>query len=723
MPDPAPRHDPGARAPQPESTVISVASTTGDVVQVGQARDIRIIHEHVHPAHGPLVEPLRAFTAAVRDRWDGESERIPIQVRWQEAPEELTDHRANMRDRDGADPPDPAGTLDRIAEVFRRTPDGRLVVLGGPGAGKTFLATRFVLDVLDLVKDRHDDLAVPIIFDLGSWDPTARSLREWMLDRLGLDFPRSDTDTLFRAGHVLPVLDGFDEIAEGLRDVALKAINEYRGPLLLTSRPAEYAAAVETTKALEKATVVQLCELTRDEATDHLWRTAKKRMNHDGSTRTGWDPVLRALREHPDTPACRALTAALSSPLMVWLARTIYAYGNDPEELLDTTRFGDREALEDHLLSSLVPTVFDPIPGGHSEKASRRWDPAYAERRLRHLARHLQRLHDAQDLAWWQVSRSMHRVSRALVIALVIGLTVFLAVFPMHVAIGLWAGLDLGEALRTSRTSGLLNAGAAGIAFGIAYAAVITLGRAGTEPSRMRLPLHGGGSVQRSSGKRIATRIAVAALLGIGFGFVGGAGSRLVLAWLENPLHLTAFWVDGVLYAIMYGTGSAVVFGTAALLEAPIRTESAADPISLLRSNRVTTLQMLLVFGPAFGVVVGLSGSALVALFGGNLWGVPLYWNAIAMIQYAAVGAVGGGLAAALSFTAWGEWLVFGRLWLPLAGRLPWRTVTFLHDAHRLGVLRTHGSVYQFRHGRLRDHLAATEHAMSREGNGSRSAP
>src|SRR5262249_53335797 len=31
--------------------------------------------------------------------------------------------------------------------------------------------------------------------------------------------------------------------------------------------------------------------------------------------------------------------------------------------------------------------------------------------------------------------------------------------------------------------------------------------------------------------------------------------------------------------------------------------------------------------------------------------------------------------------TAWGQWLVLGRFWLPLTGRLPWRVMTFLDDA------------------------------------------
>jgi hypothetical protein len=63
------------------------------------------------------------------------------------------------------------------------------------------------------------------------------------------------------------------------------------------------------------------------------------------------------------------------------------------------------------------------------------------------------------------------------------------------------------------------------------------------------------------------------------------------------------------------------------------------------------------------------------------------------------------GLAIATSLTAWGGWLVFARVWLPLTGRLPWSVVGFLDDACRRGVLRQVGAVYQFRHARLQDHL------------------
>ena len=63
-----------------------------------------------------------------------------------------------------------------------------------------------------------------------------------------------DADTLaailLDSDQILPVLDGFDEIAESLRPTALGALNFTNSPLILTSRPAEYLAAVDAERII-----------------------------------------------------------------------------------------------------------------------------------------------------------------------------------------------------------------------------------------------------------------------------------------------------------------------------------------------------------------------------------------------------------------------------------------------------------------------------------------
>ncbi len=53
------------------------------------------------------------------------------------------------------------------------------------------------------------------------------------------------------------------------------------------------------------------------------------------------------------------------------------------------------------------------------------------------------------------------------------------------------------------------------------------------------------------------------------------------------------------------------------------------------------------------------------------------------------------------------------RFVLAVTRRLPWRLLYFLEDAHRRGVLRQVGAVYQFRHERLQSHLAQDDSSES----------
>jgi hypothetical protein len=66
---------------------------------------------------------------------------------------------------------------------------------------------------------------------------------------------------------------------------------------------------------------------------------------------------------------------------------------------------------------------------------------------------------------------------------------------------------------------------------------------------------------------------------------------------------------------------------------------------------------------------------------------------------------------------AW-PWFELARRWLALNHRLPWPLMDFLADAHRRGVLRQAGAVYQFRHIELQ-HRLATRDANDEQANSS----
>jgi hypothetical protein len=663
-----------------------------------------------------LYEAADQLAQAVGAQWRREEERrrvhdpFPLPVRWHPAPEALIDHWANIRRGSAGVTFGPLalnGQLDRVVDVYQRIPSGRLVVLGRAGSGKTVLTLRFVLNLLD-ARTRTD--LVPVTFGLGSWNPSTTSLRDWLTDQLLRDHPglaspgptgSSMAAALVEADRVLPVLDGFDEIADGLHRAALQALNATSMPLLLTSRPDEYATAVAAADVLTAAAGIELDDLTLTDLVDYLPRTTRKSAASAGTT-TVWDPVLARLRDYPSSPAEANLTAVLSTPLMVVLARAIYSDtpDRDPAELLGSPHFGTRQALEEHLLGAFVPAVYQhpPLDQRSGRRRYRSWDPDRVPHWLGYLAWHLNRL-GTRDLAWWHLGNTITRPTRMLVGGLVLGLAAALANgLANGLAIGFtvvrahmgWDGDEVvgyafafSGGFRAWLLYGLVSGLAAGLVAGLAFGLRFGLRSEGREPSRIQLRVRG-------RARQLLEQVAGGIVFGLGAWLVIGLASGLatllasqVIAWRRTfgvlDILLSLLW-GGPRFGLVVG----LVFGLAFGLQIPTDIKAAPSPSELLAANRKNAVFQSCVGCLAFGLAFGLVGGLVNAFVGGFVWGFVVR----------------------LSTDAWGRWLILSRVWLPMTGRLPWALTAFLDDAHQRGMLRQAGAVYQFRHARLQNHLA-----------------
>ena len=376
-----------------------------------------------------MAQVADQLAVAVGIQWEAEAavrrlnDPYPLPVSWAAADPSLTDAWDSLvklaTSGAGWPAPPPAGTWaagpedlagagGELAEVLARVPTGRLVVLGEPGAGKTMLMVRLVLDLL---ARRAAGGPVPFLASVASWDPADQDLRDWLAAQLVIDHPAlaapppagmtepTQAAALLASGLILPVLDGLDEIPEQVRGPAISRINDALRPgepLVVTCRTQQYRDAVRPQGGLEvtlrAAAAVQLRPLDADAVRDYLCDDAA-----GPAARARWAPVLAVLGT--EAPAGQAL----STPLMVGLARAIY--NPRPGELAGTLRdpaelcnpaLADRRAVESLLFDAFIPAAYRHDPAG-------RWKAQDAEKWLVFLARHLERRIGSPDLAWWQL--------------------------------------------------------------------------------------------------------------------------------------------------------------------------------------------------------------------------------------------------------------------------------------------------------------------------------
>jgi hypothetical protein len=645
----------------------------------------------------------------------------------------------------------PSGDTGHLGPLAGYVHSGRrLVILGPGGAGKTTLAA-LLMD--ELLRTRQAADPVPVLIPAASMLP-GQMVKTW-IERTVADRYPSLRDTraygqeaiadLLAQQRVMPVIDGLDELAPGPRGQLLGALSRAFGPrqaLILTCRPDEYREAVEACgHVLPGAAIVGLQPVTAENAAEFIER------GMTGPRADGWHRVAAELRSHPAGP----LAEALSSPLMVALIRSSPANGGEMAAGLAAT--SDPAAIEHRILDGLVKATFSKHATSEDARPQRYWSAASAGRWLTLVASQLARL-GTYDLDWLRLRYAMpaftsplrraaftaalvavmagtmfglsrgvlfgayqgllYGLAHGLDVALVVGAVYLLAPlsYPPGAAIPPWL-LRLRQLTRTPlRTtlaipvayaleSGLRDGIGAGQEHGLAtgiregltaavlnwlvaailvwLAARAKLFNLADKPAYFRLNVPG-------RAREFARTMAMGLAWGAGLGLVIGYGVSILggILALEHP-----FWELGVPAGAVIGTSFALVqWGRTPAASAP-----AASPVSALRADRnlvlVLAVPFLVVIPVFFGTGFGLhSGPQDVAHF--------LYGLGVGLTIW---------LAIALSH-AWPQYLLTAAA-LAVRGKLPWRLAAFLSDAYDLQILRQRGDLYQFRHARLQDHLAA----------------
>jgi len=623
------------------------------------------VFDRIRPRTEPPVDvdgAVAALADEMNRQWADEAvlrrtRPVPLRLRWSSRGRSAP--RSAVLDPKALDSREAplAGYVDDVVAAFQGLLHRQLVVIGEPGAGKTTLAMLLTLGLLRRL-DRGEP--VPALVPVGSWNPIAESLETFIVRRLVEDYaaflkqhaarPADVARRLVAGAHVLPVLDGLDELPTRWHGQAIKAVDRFaaapRQALVVTCRSREYERAVRSSEPLAGAAVVELQPVDVEEAIEYLSQSALAPAR--------WEQLFDHLRGNRKG----ALARALSTPLLVTLARDAYwDPGSDPTDLLALPDLAAvTGALVDSFIASRYQPELPPRPGDIGRPA-RRYEPQRARRWLSCLAYQMYRA-GTRELWWWQLTPRL-MASRppltsgglSLLAALVPAAAVGAAVGLMHgTPAGFWAavltallGFALqGEGDRPARHDGYLP-----------RTAIYLPG-----------PMRNTGEFMRQ----------------LFFGVLIG----LLTGLLVNDIRL--------------GIASCLICELVTFLVPPLPTPIQArrpTPRATVRVNRVETATAAAQYGLTNGLIF-----AAVAATTATAVPVPVAGCAAGGV-YALIAAVDRGL---------GRWARFRAAHFRLAARrwLPWRLWAFLDDAHRRGVLRQAGTAFQFGHAILQDHLART---------------
>jgi len=207
---------------------------------------------------------------------------------------------------------------------------GRLLILGAPGAGKTTvllsLAEQLVIGAL-----QNPETVIPIIFELSAWKDDRQGLEAWLIDQLYDNFGgnRKTYKQWLDQRVLLPLLDGLDELGmERQRKCAAK-INEFAlhyPQVVVCCRVKEYEEAGVRLDGLQGAVCLQ--PLSDRQIQDYLAKIDRLAL---------WDAVqasdeMRRLLE----PDAEGEAGLLRVPLFVAMAAAVY----EPSQ-----RFGSKAEL------------------------------------------------------------------------------------------------------------------------------------------------------------------------------------------------------------------------------------------------------------------------------------------------------------------------------------------------------------------------------------------
>jgi hypothetical protein len=216
-------------------------------------------------------------------------------------------------------------TLDELVAAASIADPGRLVIRGDAGSGKTVAATLLTLRLLKQQPAHNPRRPVPVLVSVAGWTG-GEPFPDWLARRVATEYPvaRTVAAALIRDGHVLPVLDGLDELGHDEsgqhRGIPfLDALTSWRryddpSPAVITCRAAGDNGLENAIRQLRNTTQVRIQALQPGQVRGYV---------HDRLAASPSLPTWQAVLEQARSPGGAGIRRLLSVPWQLYLAVTL----------------------------------------------------------------------------------------------------------------------------------------------------------------------------------------------------------------------------------------------------------------------------------------------------------------------------------------------------------------------------------------------------------------
>ena len=543
----------------------------------------------------------------------------------------------------------PISLTQKMREVFVR-PDiqGKLLILGEPGSGKTTTLLHLAQDLVDEAS-KNDSRPIPLILELSTWSED-KSIEQWITETIEKRYGISTSIIQQWQQVVLPLLDGLDELGLLNQQKCIDAINAFlreqahHGLVVCCCRQAYEASQATLHKLngavyLEPLQPAQIQIFLQQLHCPHLWKPIRE------------DSALQELAQKP---------LFLSMLVVAHQSNTI----TSDAELFDAFI---SQKLKENNSNIYLP---DKEPNHNQTRAYLAWLAQQLEsaRKPEFLIEELQpcMLHRNQIYLYQLIYGSIYGLCFGLYLGLYGGLL-------FGLLFGLSAGLRPSRQLSEKLVFSCSKALRKGLRFGLRAGLLVGL----------TLGLVCGLFAWLFAG--LLAGLLLLLIIGLSFGLLVGLLVGLISGLSSELIDEKSFPNQGIWRSLQHSIIVILIFGLSFGLSSGLLFGLSFGLEGWLCSDLRERLLFGLKDGLNMGFPLGLSLGLLYALIGGPAGsGLKLSGGLQAVAQHLAL-----------------------RIVLTQSGNIPWNYARFLNYAAELRFIHRIGGRYRFTHNLLQKHFAA----------------